>query len=255
MKNWKLRLLPALCTVSWVAFAATATVDPKLYLDDVKFLASPELKGRATGSPELEKAAAFISGKFRSFGLKPVDGKHYYQPFEVTTTSKPGKANHFRFTEGGHTTSLKVLEDFIPLHFSPSTRAEGSVVFVGYGITAPELHYDDYAGVDVKGKLVLMLRHEPQESDEHSSFGGKTYTRHSQFASKASNAKMHGAVGVILINDTPHHAGEPDQLEKFGNAEGPSDAGIPFVQVKADKLAAVVCRCRQEPGPDRRGHR
>jgi aminopeptidase YwaD len=236
MKNWKLRLLPALCCASWMAFAATATIDPKLYLDDVKFLASPELKGRATGSPELEKAAAFISAKFRSFGIKPADGKHYYQAFEVTTTSKPGKGNHLRFTEGGHTTSLKFPEDFIPLHFSPSAKATGGVVFAGYGITAPELHYDDYANVDVKNKIVLILRHEPQESDEHSIFGGKTYTRHAQFASKASNAKMHGAAGVILINDTAHHAGEPDQLEKFGNAEGPSDAGIPFIQVKAAKV-------------------
>jgi Peptidase family M28/PDZ domain/PA domain len=236
MRIRKLRLLPLLCGASWLTFAATATIDPKLYLDDVKYLASPELKGRLTGSPELEKAASFISGKFRSFGIKPPDGKHYYQPFDVTTAAKPGKANHFRFTEDGHTTTLKFPADFIPLHFSPSAKASGRVVFVGYGITAPEYDYDDYAGMDVKGKVVLMLRHEPQESDEHSVFGGKTFTRHSQFASKASNAKMHGAAAVILINDTPHHAGEPDQLEKFGTVSGPDDAGIPFIQAKAEKV-------------------
>jgi aminopeptidase YwaD len=236
MKCWKLWFVPLLCGASWMAFTATATIDPNLYLDEVKYLASPELKGRATGSPELEKSAAFISGKFRSFGIRPADGKHYYQPFEFTTTTKPGKQNHLRFTEAGRTTSFKLYKDFLPLHFSPSGKAGGGVAFVGYGITAPDLHYDDYAGIDVRGKLVLCLRHEPKGSDEHGVFGGKAYTRHSQFASKASNAKMHGAAGVILINDMAHHPGEPDQLEKFGNVEGPADAGIPFVQVKADRV-------------------
>ena len=69
----------------------------------------------------------------------------------------------------------------------------GGVVFAGYGITAPEYNYDDYKGIDVHGKIVLILRHEPQEFDEKSIFDGKVYTQHSQFWSKASNAKMHGA--------------------------------------------------------------
>ncbi len=75
------------------------------------------------------------------------------------------------------------------------------MVFAGYGITAPEYNYDDYKGIDVNGKIVLIMRHEPQEFDEKSIFSGKVYTQHSQFWSKASNAKMHGASGVILMND------------------------------------------------------
>ena len=106
------------------------------------------------------------------------------------------------------------------------------MVFAGYGITAPEYHYDDYAGLDVKGKIVLVLRHEPQEFDEKSVFEGKIYTEHAQFAGKATNAKMHGAIGVILINDRANHPGDADELEKFGVTAGPTDAGIPFVQVK-----------------------
>jgi hypothetical protein len=221
------------------AFAAkitTPSVDPTQYLNDVKFLASSELKGRLTGSPELEKAAAFLAGKYKEFGVRPADGRNYLQPFEVTAASKLGKANHFQVTDNGKTTHLKCPEDYIPLHFSPSAQAQAEVVFAGYGITAPEANYDDYAGIDVKGKLVLILRHEPQEANEHSKFAGKQFTPHAQFASKASNAKMHGAAGVILINDLPNHKGEPDNLVKFGNVDGPSDAGIPFVQVKTDKI-------------------
>ena len=231
------RLLPVLYVAALAATAATPTVDPQQYLNDVKYLASPELRGRLTGSPELEKAAAFIAGKFKEFGIKPADGKNYLQPFEVTANSKLGKANHFQVTENGKTIHLKCPEDYIPLHFSPSARAEAGVVFAGYGITAPELNYDDYAGIDVKGKVVLILRHEPQEFDEKSKFGGRQFTPHAQFASKASNAKMHGAAGVILINDTANHKSDADSLVKFGNVEGPEDAGIPFVQLKADKVA------------------
>src|SRR5213078_2563279 len=92
--------------------------------------------------------------------------------------------------------------------------------------------YDDYAGIDVKGKIVLILRHEPQEADEKSVFYGKAFTQHAQFAAKASNAKMHGAAGVILVNDVPNHPADEDKLPVFGTVEGPEDAGIPFIQVK-----------------------
>src|SRR5205085_4151085 len=86
--------------------------------------------------------------------------------------------------------------------------------------------------IDVKGKIVITLRHEPQESDEKSVFSGKAMTVHAQFASKASNAKMHGAAGVILVNDVPNHKSDEDKLATFGTIEGPDDAGIPFLQVK-----------------------
>ncbi|HEY1336056.1 MAG TPA: M28 family peptidase [Bryobacteraceae bacterium] len=218
-----------------LALAADA-VDPKLYLDDVRFLASKEMRGRATGSPELEKAAGFISGKFREFGLKPVDGKSYYQAFPVITSAKLGKANQFQFTASGRSTTLHFSDDYIPFYFSRAGKISGQVVFAGYGITAPELNYDDYAGLDVKGKVILILRHEPQEFDEKSVFAGKSYTDHAQFFSKASNAKMHGAAAVILVNDRFNHRYEVDELEKWGSTSGPGDSGIGFVQVKEQKI-------------------
>jgi hypothetical protein len=216
-----------------VLLGATAAIDPQQYLNDVKVLASPEMKGRGTGTPELEKAAAYIAGQFRAFGLQPLDGKTYYQAFQVTTNAHLGKNNRFAYREGGQTTNLKVREDYVPFNFSSRAKLAGKVIFAGYGITAAEYSYDDYAGLDVKGKIVLVLRHEPQEYDEKSVFAGKVYTEHAQFFSKATNAKMHGAAGVILINDRANHRGEEDDLEKFGSVVGPGDAGIPFVQIKA----------------------
>ncbi|HEY1242867.1 MAG TPA: PA domain-containing protein, partial [Bryobacteraceae bacterium] len=235
MKLSKFGLLPVVGCLCGMAFGATANIDPNAYLDDVKFLASPTLKGRATGSPELEKAAAFIAAKFQSFGLKPADGKSFYQAFEVTTDARLGKTNRFHYSVGGRTTILHFPDDFVPFNFSSAGKLAGPIVFVGYGITAPEYGYDDYAGVDAKGKIVLMLRHEPQEYDEKSVFEGKSFTQHSQFASKATNAKNHGAIGVILINDRANHRNEEDKLEQFGNSAGPANAGIPFVQILAQR--------------------
>ena len=133
MKIWKYGLLPFVAGLSWIAFGATANIDPNVYLDDVKFLASPELKGRATGSPELEKAGAFIAAKFREFGMKPADGKGYYQAFPVTTDARLGKANRFHFAEAGRTTVLHFPEDFVPLNFSSPGKLSGPVVFPATG--------------------------------------------------------------------------------------------------------------------------
>ena len=109
----------------------------------------------------------------------------------------------------------------------------GSGSVRGYGITANEYHYDDYAGIDVRDKIVLMVRHEPQENDEKSVFLGKELTEHSTFAIKAVNAKMHGARAVIMVNDVyrpPYRCRRPART--FGQATGPTDSGVLFVQVK-----------------------
>ena len=233
MKKRQFVLLAAGAALAAACLGATASIDPARYLDDVKYLASPELRGRGTGSPELEKAANYIARQFRSFGLKPPARDGYLQAFQVTTNARLGKENAFSYTEDGRRTALVFRQDFIPFNFSARAKLSGPVIFAGYGITAPEYHYDDYAGLDVKDKIVLILRHEPQEFDENSVFAGKVYTSHAQFSSKATNAKMHGARGVILVSDRANHKGEDERLEAFANTVGPADAGIGFVQVKS----------------------
>jgi len=156
MKNLKLRL-PVLALAVSLAFGASATLDPKVYLDEIKYLASPALRGRATGSPELEQAAAWLAGKYREAGVPPASPAGYLLPFAVTTSGTLGTGNRFQFTENGASSTLRFPADFVPFQFSSSTRVDAPVVFAGYGITAPEYHYDDYAGMDVKGKIVLVL--------------------------------------------------------------------------------------------------
>ncbi|MBN8729391.1 MAG: M28 family peptidase [Acidobacteria bacterium] len=228
------------------AFAAPPARDLKpapdetAYIDHVRYLASPELKGRGTGTPELEKAAQYIAKQFQRLGLKPVDGRKFLQEFPVTTNARLGKNNAVELTMGGDRNKLKSDSQFIPFNFSTSGTFEGNIVFAGYGITAKEYNYDDYSGIDAKGKFVLLLRHEPQEFDDKSVFSGKVYTEHSQFFSKAVNAKMHGALGVILVNDQGNHSSDADELENFAKTVGPRDAGIPFVQIKADQAEKLL---------------
>lgn len=185
---------------------------------DVRYLASPELKGRATGSPELEIAAKFIEAKFRAAGLKPEE-----LAFPVVLGAHLGPGNHLTADGANIQDRLQAQRDFIPFSFSSSGHVDAPVVFAGYGITDKDKHYDDYAGIDVTGKIVLIFRHEPNET------GDLSY--HATFSEKAVNAKMHGAKGVLLVNDVFAHDGK-DELPKFAVAEGPTDAGIFFVQVK-----------------------
>jgi hypothetical protein len=215
------------------AFAASmGGPDAGRYLKTVKYLSSPSMRGRGTGSPELDKAAAYIAKQFRAAGLKPLNESGYYLPFSVTTSAKLGGNNGFSYAAGGESVELRSGEDFLPFSFSAAGEVAADAVFAGYGITAPEYGYDDYAGIDVAGKAVIILRHEPQEFDEKSVFAGRVYTEHAQFFSKAINARAHGAAAVILVHDVSNHGSSSDEMEKFTTGVGPAGAGIPYVQVK-----------------------
>src|SRR5580693_2808836 len=110
---------------SAVLLAATQTdsaFSAERYLSHIKFLASPEMRGRESGSPELEKAAQYIAAQFKSDGLKTLDGKSYLQAFEITTSAKLGKANRFDFVSGekagGVSGSLQISKEYVPINFS-----------------------------------------------------------------------------------------------------------------------------------------
>lgn len=228
LRTAALGVLPGLL----LAAGANVRFDAERYLGHVKYLSSPELKGRGTGSPELEKAAQYVAKQFQAIGLAAPNGNGYLQPFPVTTSARLGKANKLRHEVNGKRETAQSGKQFVPFNFSAAGRFSGQVVFAGYGITAKEYNYDDYEGIDVKDKFVVLLRHEPQEFDEKSVFSGKVYTEHSQFFSKAVNAKLHGARGVILLNDSHNHSGDSDELEPFAANAGPSNAGIPFIHAK-----------------------
>ena len=136
-------------------------VQPQRYLEHVKYLAAPELQGRGAGTAGLERASKYIADQFKQFKLQPAgENGTYWQDFRVTTSAKPGDGNHLKAAD----TNLRLHTDYIPISFSSNGRIEAPVVFAGYGITAPEFQHDDYTHLDVKDKVVLILRYEPNIS-------------------------------------------------------------------------------------------
>jgi hypothetical protein len=161
--------------------------------------------------------------------LQPAGSHFYAQPFTVTTGARLKGDNHLYVRVGATENKLKIGEDYVPLSFSSVGAVSGAVVFAGYGATADEFGYDDYAHLDVKDKMVVVLRYEPESFERKSGHAGRT--QHSHLITKAINARNHGAKAVLLVNGKigPN---EEDLLLKFGSLAGPKDSGIPIVQVK-----------------------
>jgi hypothetical protein len=189
------------------AESATASADARLE-SSVKYLSSDELEGRGIGTKGLDLAADYIADQFRAIGVKTelYDGTPF-QKFNVTTSSKlgPSEKNTLKLVAPGGSASegadLKLAVDFSPLAVGGSGTFDAPLVFAGYGITAPKLDYDDYAGLDVKGKAVVVLRHEPQQDNPHSIFDGTADSQYAPIARKVSNAYEHGAAAVLLVTD------------------------------------------------------
>src|SRR5712671_3310115 len=210
-------------------------LSPQRYFKHVYFLASDELKGRGNGTPELERASEYIANQFRVLGLKPAgDNNTYFQNFQITT----GTFYNYRNAVAVDGVDLQIDVDFEPLSFSLPSEIEAPIVFAGYGITAPDLQWDDYQGLDVTGKVVLVLRHEPQEMDPNSRFDGRNMTTHATFMNKAINARQHGAKGIVFITDPNNHTADMDTVSPMLRDVGTDDSGI---------IAMRATRTRIEP--------
>jgi acetylornithine deacetylase/succinyl-diaminopimelate desuccinylase-like protein len=176
--------------------------------ESARFLSSDELQGRGVGTDGLNRAADYIAAQFRDIGLATelFDGGPF-QKFTMTTGAALGSPNALALAgpsgdEGKpRRIELKLGESFNPLAAGGSGKFDLPLVFVGYGITAPQENYDDYAGVDVKDKAVIVLRHEPQQANPHSVFEGTEVSRYAPFSRKISNAYQHGAAAVIFCTD------------------------------------------------------
>ncbi len=212
-------------------------LDGTRLMEHVRFLSSDDLEGRATGQPGGEKAAEYVAGAFRGVGLDPVAGMDgYHQFYETSVAVSLGPDNSLTIPgAGGDTRDLVLNKDFVPFAFSASARVTGPVLFAGYGITAPEFGYDDYAGVDARGKIVLVLRHEPRENDESSVFDGSRHTRHAEFRVKARNALDHGALAILIVDDPLNHEPKDEQLVRFGSgAASEGTVSIPALHLRRE---------------------
>ncbi len=213
------------------AFAAepAPAITPDEITEHVRYLADDALEGRGTGSPGERLAGDYLAERLAGYGLEPAgeDGT-FFQAFEVAgrPTVEEGAALTIRF--GQWERAFARGADWQLLGSSGSFAGSAPLVFAGYGVTDPERGYDDYAGLDVKGKAVLVLRHEPREEDG--------IGRHSTFVVKAANAEAHGAVALLVVTDPRHHA-KDEGLVPFGGGE--EGAGILVAHVRQGLIEAM----------------
>ena len=222
--------------------AAAAILERVTY--DIKYMASDELGGRQPGTPEMKLCEDYIVGEYKKIGLvSPMEDGSYFQTFEVGKTRKfvaddsgiklmgPNDAE-MELAAGADYTQMTCRKDF---------DMAGELVFVGYGINADEEHnYNDYEGIDVEGKVVVLIRREPQQENAASVFDGEEITPYSYIRTKVVAARDAKAAGVLMVNDGLSSPDE-DRDELLASDQCGSDTNsIPFAQIKRSALNKIL---------------
>jgi aminopeptidase YwaD len=231
------RITFVLVGLFFLTITAWAQFSPGITTSDLQkqigFLASDSLKGRKPGTPEDVVAAAYIRDCFKKAGLKLLFDNGY-QKFQIVSDVKAGTKNAISFDGNVAKEGL----DFTPLSFSASATATALVVFAGYGfdLDLDSLKWNDYKGMDVKGKWVIVLRSDPEPEKQNSAF-----LAYEQERLKVLTAKDKGAVGVFLVSPTDLE--KTDTIMHMQYDKSPSDAGIPVFSIRrslADKMLASM---------------
>ena len=256
------------------AFAAlgmpTTGVDPRVAIGfdaiqvrdlraDLTFLASDVLQGRMSLAPGSDVAIQFIAAEFAKAGLTPAAGDSYLQPVPLIEHLPDVQQTQLTLRRGGKQQRYEFLKHFVGF-FPRDIEASAPVVFAGFGITAPHFHYDDYAGLDARGKIVVVFDHEPQENDPDSVFNGVGNTTAVNVRLKVLNAQRHGAVGLLVVGE-PNRK-HPSNLERLARIPGimerfvkrPSQAltdnngiTIPYFIVNDEVAAALLATSGKTP--------
>jgi Zn-dependent M28 family amino/carboxypeptidase len=186
------------------AFAALETITPEHIRWHVRYLSHDLLEGRGTGQRGGDIAAEYIGTQFAEYGLKPA-GDHgtYMQKVPLVGITTLPETQFSLVPKQGETMNLKPLDEYVAYDQTqqPQSDVDADIVYVGYGIEAQEYNWDDYKGLDVRGKVLLMLVNEPP-SDDAKFFKGKALTYYGRWTYKYEEAARKGAVGVILIHQT-----------------------------------------------------
>ncbi len=214
---WKFFAFLVLALCPALVLGDALTESQSRLLNDVKYLASDELQGRGVETEGINKAADFIREEFQKAGLNVTQVKGgAYQPFPLVTATKLGKENSLTLIgPDGEEIALKPTEQFNTCSFGGSGQFDGEIVFLGYAIDSEE-YSDVPKDLDLKGKIALIMRRNPQQGNPHGPFaaahGG--VSRHAALTSKISLASRNGAAAVLFVNDdyTDKHAAE--ELEK-----------------------------------------
>jgi Zn-dependent M28 family amino/carboxypeptidase len=191
-------------SVVWAAKSHAPKVDAEKIRAHVKYLASDELEGRGTGQKGGDLAADYIAAQFKSYGLHPAgeNGTYFQNVPMVGVKTLPGTTFALA-VKNGAPLDLKELDDYVTANElqTESADIDAPIVFVGYGITAPEFQWDDYKGYDLKGKVALLFVNEPI-SDDPKFFKGKALTYYGRWTYKFEETARRGAVATLIIHRT-----------------------------------------------------
>jgi hypothetical protein len=204
--------------------------NPEITAEEIKanvfYLASDAMKGRFTGSPEERKAGDYIKNEFQLYGLRPAFNGSWFQEFPFIEKVEMTKQNSLALEIKGKKQSLKAAKDFTTVAYSGNGKASGELVFAGYGISAPKLNYDDYAGIDVKGKIVVVMRYHPEHDSSRSEFD-----KYASFRNKATVAKEKGADAILLVNGfVPKNDDDPLMDLRYDGAPAMKDISVQHVK-------------------------
>jgi Zn-dependent M28 family amino/carboxypeptidase len=254
----KIALVLSIAALTPVAAQQRAPQNESIRQEDLRadlfFVAGDSLRGRLTDTEENRATADFIRSRFERDGHKPAAGNSYFQNYNLmTATLGAPQMNSLEIQGDGGTVVQNAGQDFYPHRFSATGTAAGQVVFAGFGISAPHLRYDDYNG-DVKGKIVLILDHEPGERDASSPFDGVVTSEPSTPWRKVLAAQQHGAAGVLVVSDVHNHPGaanfeatarnywpaQPPRILNYTLAAWADRIRIPVAQVSPAVAASLV---------------
>ena len=197
--------VPAMAGVPAAARQAAASIDPEKIRAHVRFLASDLLEGRGPGTRGGQLAAEYIATQFALAGARPAgeNGTYFQKVPLMAVHTEVDKTSFTLVPASGAPIHLKYGEDYVTKDQTgaPAVDMDAPIVFVGYGIDAPEYQWNDYAGVDVKGKILLVIVNQPPSNDDHF-FHGKALTYYGRWTYKYEEAARRGALGVLIIHRT-----------------------------------------------------
>ncbi len=201
----------------------------------IAWLANDAREGRGIGTMGLDSSAAYIARNFEQLGLLPLFEDSWYQPFDMSWGIQIN--DNTRLITGDDTLTVDV--DILPAGFTGNGNITAPVVFAGYGISAPEYDYDDYAEIDVQDKIVVILEGEPAGDQPGSRMEGTNSTPHSTLRAKTTNAKMKGAAGVLIVAGPNRENAEVNELPILRTNEPYMDAGLPVLHITGRGLETI----------------
>lgn len=216
--------------------AVIGRIRPQAMLEHIAALADSSQLGRANGSSQIAAVADDLARRMKEMGLQPAgEGRTYRLPYGAGTGIRVQGIIGMRDLARGYAYNT----DYTPLGLSANGHETVPLAFAGYGISAPELGYDDFADLEVRGRHVLVLAGEPGMEDPASPFGGTAETRYSDIYYKAANCQGRGAAGMLLVT-TPHTPGYPDRAWKVSRDHAFVVGSLPVCQVTSAAAHAML---------------